>query len=558
MKWLRATALRAAVVTAASIAIAIPPTAFAQAGTCQLAGSVCVDGPSTKIINGDPVTLPCWQYTNTYNCVDPNSLNTCGPLTTTTGCGQTSSTCATTAFNGTCTMYNNDWACISTSTTAATAPPLSPIPTGITLLPPSPIFTVLSDIVDATACSSYVAAAPNCVLDSTVCSDSTPATRNVNGDSITETCWAYTDTYTCAGTLSGGTTSDCGPLLGNAACTQTSSSCTSYLPSGACAQTTRVFTCTGAPTTVAINSCNNCPAGNPNCNAPTNNANDFNTAVSTMEMMRQLGTYMDPATLQIFRGVASDCTIKLGGIVNCCNARSSTTAVSNGSSPAMKAGIQFGTALVMYAGSNYVFDPLYDYVESSLTSLYAGLAGNTTGQAAAGASSTPFSFYGLSYLPGEGFAFDPTSLAISVAIAIIVSYLSCSASDQLTGMRKGQNLCTYIGSWASNCFLGVCLDTQQGYCCYNSLIARILNEQGRAQLNIPFGNPQTPNCSGLTIADIALINWSLIDLSQFTASIQSTAIDTVNVLTRAAGDLATRAASTTATTGALPVSPPPR
>jgi hypothetical protein len=45
---------------AAHQALAVPQ-ALAGDGTCSLASEVCVDGPSTKVIGGQPITRPCWQ-----------------------------------------------------------------------------------------------------------------------------------------------------------------------------------------------------------------------------------------------------------------------------------------------------------------------------------------------------------------------------------------------------------------------------------------------------------------------------------------------------------------
>ena len=39
--------------------LAAPTVAYAR-DTCVFKESVCVDGPSTKVINGVPVTKDCW------------------------------------------------------------------------------------------------------------------------------------------------------------------------------------------------------------------------------------------------------------------------------------------------------------------------------------------------------------------------------------------------------------------------------------------------------------------------------------------------------------------
>ena len=40
----------------------------ATAAECEKVSEVCVDGPSTKMISGWPVTRDCWQYQDQYTC----------------------------------------------------------------------------------------------------------------------------------------------------------------------------------------------------------------------------------------------------------------------------------------------------------------------------------------------------------------------------------------------------------------------------------------------------------------------------------------------------------
>jgi hypothetical protein len=80
----------------------------AVAGDCRLESSTCVDSTASKTISGVVVTLAdvggCWEYQDTYTCIKPNAIDYCSALTA-AGCGQTSSTCSDTAFNGTCNTY---------------------------------------------------------------------------------------------------------------------------------------------------------------------------------------------------------------------------------------------------------------------------------------------------------------------------------------------------------------------------------------------------------------------------------------------------------------------
>lgn len=52
-------------------------------GTCRRSGSICIDGPSTKTINGVPTFKECWQFQDTYTCDvigGTGTQNYCAPL----------------------------------------------------------------------------------------------------------------------------------------------------------------------------------------------------------------------------------------------------------------------------------------------------------------------------------------------------------------------------------------------------------------------------------------------------------------------------------------------
>jgi conjugal transfer mating pair stabilization protein TraN len=69
------------------VADALVQSAICQAkiadGTCRKTGSICIDGPSTKTINGVPTTKDCWQFQDTYTCDvvgGTGATNYCAPL----------------------------------------------------------------------------------------------------------------------------------------------------------------------------------------------------------------------------------------------------------------------------------------------------------------------------------------------------------------------------------------------------------------------------------------------------------------------------------------------
>lgn len=45
---------------------------------CGIVGTVCSDGPATRMVNGYPAYRACWKEDVIYACIQPGVLNTCG------------------------------------------------------------------------------------------------------------------------------------------------------------------------------------------------------------------------------------------------------------------------------------------------------------------------------------------------------------------------------------------------------------------------------------------------------------------------------------------------
>ena len=75
--------------------------------------------------------------------------------------------------------------------------------------------------------------------------------------------------------------------------------------------------------------------------------------------------------------------------------------------------------------------------------------------------------------------------------------------------------CHYIGSYCAVDKLGICLQRKKTFCCFGSVLARILHEQGRPQIGLSWGTPKNPNCRGFTPAELQSIDFGKIDFSEY-------------------------------------------
>lgn len=276
---------------------------------------------------------------------------------------------------------------------------------------------------DESGCAS-LAADSSCRPDAETCTDSDPLTRVINGVPVTQPCWAWSRSYTCAQFVEA---QDCGALESTAGCTLVREDCLTDEP---CRTWERVYDCPMPDQPASANQfiCDGdayCIDGS--CETIAREANDeFKEAAVALNTMAQARREFDPNNLTLFKGTREACSSKVFGILNCCK--------------------------------------------------------------------------------GKGFPLIP-------GIQLLVA-LGCSREEMLLHQRDAQGLCAYVGSYCSDSFLGVCLTKKKVYCCFESKLSRILQEQGRRQLGKPWGKPKTEQCLGFTIDEFARLDLSKMDFSE--------------------------------------------
>ena len=129
--------------------------------------------------------------------------------------------------------------------------------------------------------------------------------------------------------------------------------------------------------------------------------------------------------------------------------------------------------------------------------------------------------FSIGSLGSFNFYFDPYSLAVAVALELLSDLLSCDQAEQLLAMHRDANLCVAVGSFCSARvpIIRTCIEQTQSYCCFNSRLARLINEQGRGQIGKSWGSGRHPDCSGFTPAEFERLDFSRIDLSEFIAEV---------------------------------------
>lgn len=98
---------------------------------------------------------------------------------------------------------------------------------------------------------------------------------------------------------------------------------------------------------------------------------------------------------------------------------------------------------------------------------------------------------------------------------IDASLASCETEEYQLGLSRQNRLCTYVGDYCAHKGVFGCEEVKETYCCFNSVLSRIVQEQGRPQLSMGWGSAKAPDCRGLTDSELNSIDFSLIDFSEF-------------------------------------------
>lgn len=100
--------------------------------------------------------------------------------------------------------------------------------------------------------------------------------------------------------------------------------------------------------------------------------------------------------------------------------------------------------------------------------------------------------------------------AFNIAVNIMTS---CDKDEVETAVKLNLNSCIHTGRSCSKKVLGKCMVYNQSYCCYNSLFAQVFMKELKRT------NQIEDVCSGISIQDFKNIDFSLIDLSEWTSTL---------------------------------------
>jgi conjugal transfer mating pair stabilization protein TraN len=104
--------------------------------------------------------------------------------------------------------------------------------------------------------------------------------------------------------------------------------------------------------------------------------------------------------------------------------------------------------------------------------------------------------------------------AIAAFATPFLTLFACSQDEMKLDIKDRMGFCHNLGSYCSSSFLGICKTRRTAYCCFESKLSRILQEQGRVQLGKPWGPPKREQCQGFAVEEFAQLDLSLMDFTE--------------------------------------------
>jgi conjugal transfer mating pair stabilization protein TraN len=405
-----------------------------------------------------------------------------------------------------------------------------------------------------------------CRLTASTCRDPAAGPRLVNDVPVSRACWAYNESFDCLTTT---VVDDCEGV--DASCTLASEDCVewdNHSAPASCIRREVRHRCQIAPPVMRdVTSCANqtyCPGGGACWDTGYEANTEFGEVISLFSMGQQAARYFNANDFEIFKGYSAACARRTGLVINCCRDNWFGDLLFD----ALHAAEMFRPPDILGGGdldedkSQLFNDKTYDmlFYKDSTGQLAAGMRAVSSMKGQAGEAWDAVKDKDWKKVARELFLDAPRAVARAIANSTIDHIVNmttiyglvegCTEDDQLTREKRKKHLCVDVGS---HCNIEVpltdwCWEREYRSCCFNSLLAKLINDQGRAQLmrrqiagtlsppdvarslfpanasnvNQRFGTGSRPNCLGFSLDQFRLINFAEIDLTPFLATINPT------------------------------------
>ena len=117
---------------------------------------------------------------------------------------------------------------------------------------------------------------------------------------------------------------------------------------------------------------------------------------------------------------------------------------------------------------------------------------------------------------GSALSFVMLAYSIYTITKLIIQIIwQCEEEEFELSAKRQLKSCHYVGSYCNIKAIGYCVESRKSYCCFNSPLSRIIQEQIRLQIDKPWGEPDSADCSAITTEELEQVDWDQIDLSEW-------------------------------------------
>jgi conjugal transfer mating pair stabilization protein TraN len=127
---------------------------------------------------------------------------------------------------------------------------------------------------------------------------------------------------------------------------------------------------------------------------------------------------------------------------------------------------------------------------------------------------------GLLFSVGAALLLTGGSALIGLATQFLTLFL-CSSEEIQLDVKDRMGVCHYVGEYCSEKLLFACTTLRHQYCCFQTKLARVIQEQGRTQINKSWGDPKSPQCGGFTVEEFSQLDLSQMDFTEVYADFTS-------------------------------------
>lgn len=108
-------------------------------------------------------------------------------------------------------------------------------------------------------------------------------------------------------------------------------------------------------------------------------------------------------------------------------------------------------------------------------------------------------------------------------LGVSLGLTRCDEDAKTLAKLREEGKCIYVGTHCAEeinvGFTKFCLRKKSVFCCFGTKFAKLLQEQGKPQLGMNFGDSEHPSCGGFTPEQLSRIDFSRLDLTEITNDI---------------------------------------